>query len=120
MFDFEKLDVYNEVRDVNKKVQDFLKNDQSIPADLRDNFKVTSLNILLHLADGTSRMTRNDKRDLYTQARGNVFICVALLQTMIDLNYIKKEQYQEFYEGYERVSKMLLGMIRSADGRNGN
>jgi four helix bundle protein len=120
MFDFEKLDVYNEVRDVNKKVQEFVLNDQSIPTYLRDNFKDTSLNILLHLADGTSRMTRNEKRSLYSQARGNVFVCVALLQTMVDLNMIDQANYQRFYDGYERVSKMLLGMIRSADGRNNN
>lgn len=120
MFDFEKLDVYNEVRDVNKKVQEFVLNDQTIPSYLRENLKDTSLNILLHLADGTSRMTRNDKRNLYTQARCNVFICIALLQTMVDLDVIDQSNYQKFYTGYERVSKMLLGMIRSADGRSHN
>jgi hypothetical protein len=120
MFDFEKLDVYNEIRDVNRKVLAFLNENKEIPDFIRKNFKNTTMEIQLDLADGTSRMTRNEKRDKYTQSRANVFICVAILQTLIDMNGIDKVNYEDFYGGYERISKMLLGMIRSADSRNGN
>ena len=112
MFDFEKLDVYQEIRDLNRKVLSFLNGSGQLPAHLSESFKTASLNILLNLAEGTGRMTRAEKKAYYTDARGNVFNCVAMLQTLIDLNLIDYLLYEDFYQGYERVSKMLLGMIR--------
>lgn len=116
MFDFEKLDVYQEIRDANRKVLSYLNSNESLPGYIRENFKQQTMSILLSLAEGTGRMSRQEKKEYYTAARGNVFNCVALLQTLIDLNLIDYLLYEDFYQGYERISKMLLGMIRSADG----
>jgi four helix bundle protein len=115
MFDFEKLDVYQEIREVNRKVLPFLNAANHLPDFIRENFKTATLNILLNLSEGTGRMGKQEKKSCYTAARGNVFVCVALLQTLIDLNLIDYLLYEEYYQGYERISKMLLGMIRSSD-----
>jgi four helix bundle protein len=46
-------------------------------------------------------------------ARGSVFECVTLLHLVYDLGQISESQYTEFYNHYEKLSKMLLGMYRS-------
>ena len=78
-----------------------------------DQWKRASLSSVLNLAQGTGRMTSNDKIHYYTIARGSVFECAAILDLINDLGHLEKEEYENFYMGYEKVSKMLLGMYRS-------
>ncbi len=113
MFDFEKLDVYQEVKKTNSKVLGFIFTSQNLDPYIRDQWKRATISILLNIAEGTGRMTYNDKRSFFTIARSSVFECVAILDTILDLGYIREEKYKEFYEAYEKISKMLLGMIRS-------
>ncbi|CAN5556601.1 hypothetical protein BH23BAC1_BH23BAC1_46370 [soil metagenome] len=113
MFDFEKLDVYQEVKVTNSKVLGFIFTSQNLDPYLRDQWKRATINILLNIAEGTGRMTFNDKRNFFTIARSSVFECIAILDTVLGLGFIKEENYKEFYEAYEKISKMLLGMIRS-------
>lgn len=113
MFDFEKLDVYQEVKRINVNVLTLVFTSQNLDPYLRDQWKRATISILLNIAEGTGRMTFNDKRSFFTIARSSVFECIAILDTVVSLGYIKEEKYKEFYEAYEKISKMLLGMIRS-------
>ena len=113
MFDFEKLEVYNVIRKLNFDVYSILNKIESMDNHLKDQWKRASLSMMLNLAEGTGRMSVNDKKHFITIARGSVNESVALLQLAKDLNQIEEEQYQSFYEKYEQVSKMLLGMYRS-------
>ena len=58
-------------------------------------------------------MTNIDKKHYLTIARASVFESVAILETVKDLGLIDETSFKEFYDGYEQISKMLLGMIRS-------
>ncbi len=114
MFDFEKLEVYQEMRVVNLKVLKNLFTQKAVlDPYLLDQFKRASLSALLNLAEGTGRMSGPDKKKFYTTARASVFECVAILQILLDTEVIEKSLYDELYEGFEKVSRMLLGMIRS-------
>jgi four helix bundle protein len=113
MFDFEKLEVYQIVKDQNINVLRFLLTSKSIDPYFLDQWKRASMSILMNLAEGTGRMTHADKKHYYTIARGSVFECVSILDILKGLEYIPKEQYDEFYQKYEQISKMLLGMYRS-------
>jgi four helix bundle protein len=113
MFDFEKLDVYQMVKEQNVKVLVFLRNQGEIDSYLIDQWKRASMSSLLNLAEGTGRMTDQDKRHFLTIARGSIFECVAILDLLKNLGNISESTYQEFYDKYEQISKMLLGMFRS-------
>ncbi len=113
MFDFEKLDIYQVLRDLNNKVHSFLKEDRNIDQNIRDQWKTTTQSAVLNLVEGTARISNADKKHFLAVSRGSIFESVAILQQLFDLNLISPEKYEEFYRKYEQASKMLLGMYRS-------
>ena len=120
MFDFEKLDVYQVVKEQNNKVLTFINESHGIDDLLVKNWKEASLNVVLNLAQGTGRKNPNEKKQFLTLARGFVFECAAILQIVKDFNQVEESKYQELYDGYEKASKMLLGMFRSYNRRDGD
>ena len=115
MFDFEKLDIYQVLRDLNFKVFSFLNGEKKIDPYVKDQWKRASQSAVLNLAEGTGRMINEDKKHFLTLSRGSIFESVALMQQVFDLDQIEPGLYQELYEKYEQASKMLLGMYRSYD-----
>jgi four helix bundle protein len=113
MFDFEKLDVYQVIKINNSKILKFIFSHPTLDEYIKDQWKQACLSIILNLAEGTGRMTANDKKQFLTIARGSVFESVAILETVKELGMIEDELFNEYYESYEQISKMLLGMIRS-------
>ena len=116
MFDFEKLDVYQVVKSSNSKVLKFILEHATMDPYIKDQWKQATLSIILNLVEGTGRMNNTEKKHYLTIARGSVFESVALLETSKDLGLLDETQFKEFYDGYEQISKMLLGMIRSYSG----
>ena len=113
MFDFEKLDLYQELKKLNILVYQTIRSLKDVDTYLVDQWKRASLSSVLNLAEGTGRMTSADKKHFYTIARGSVFECVALIDLLHRLGHLDTEQFELFYGGYEQASKMLLGMYRS-------
>ena len=113
MFDFEKLDVYQVVKDQNLKVLTYLKTNKELDPYLMEQWKRASLSILLNLAEGTGRMTDSDKKHFLTIARSSVYESVAILDLLKSMKILEENTFQELYDGYEKSSKMLLGMYRS-------
>jgi four helix bundle protein len=113
MFDFEKLDVYQVIRGNNAKILKFIFSHTTLDLYLKDQWKRSNFSIMLNLAEGTGRMSNSDKKHFLAMARGSVFESVAILEAVNDLGYIDEALFREYYESYEQISKMLLGMIRS-------
>ncbi len=113
MFDFEKLDVYQIIKANNAKILKYIMNHKTLDPYLKDQWKKSSMNIILNLAEGTGRMSSPDKKHFLIIARGSVFESVAILEIVKELELIKDDLFKEYYDGYEQISKMLLGMIRS-------
>ena len=113
MFDFERLDVYQLVRAQNTKVLRYISGQKKIDEHLKDHWKKASMNVVLYLAEATGRMNNSEKRSFLINARSSVFEAVAILETIHDLGFIEDNLYTEIYNGYEKASKMLLGMYRS-------
>ena len=113
MFDFEKLDVYQVIKGNNSKILKFIFSHPTLDLYIKDQWKQANMSIILNLAEGTGRMTNSDKKHFLTIARGSVFESVALLETVKELGLIDDDLFKEYYESYEQISKMLLGMIRS-------
>lgn len=115
MFDFEKLEVYQKVQDVNVKVLTFLSRATGIDSYIIDQWKRASLSALINLAEGTGRMSKQDKKHFYTTARGSIFECVAIMNLLKEIDAVDKVFYKDVYDEYESCSKMLLAMYRSMD-----
>ncbi len=115
MFDFEKLDIYQVMRDLNFRVFTFLMEDKRIDPFIGEQWKKASQDSVLNLVEGTGRMTVSDKKHYLTNSRGCVFQCVALMQQVFDQGMLDAKFYEELYGKYEQASKMLLGMYRSYD-----
>ena len=113
MFDFERLDVYQIVKQQNLTVLHIVKSNQTIDPYMADQWKKANLSILLNLAEGTGRMLKQEKREFLTVARGSVYESVAILNLLKDLQLLSETEYTDLYQGYESSSKMLLGMYRS-------
>lgn len=79
------------------------------------NSKRASLSIVLNIAEGSGKFSKADRRNFYTTSRGSVYECVALLDILIDQGGISKEEYNNLYQRYETVSKMLLGLISNQE-----
>ena len=73
------------------------------------------MSAMLNLSQGTGRMSSQDKKQFYISARAYVFESVSILQVMKDLGVLSDENYDLFYDKFEQVSKMLLGMIRNVN-----
>ena len=115
MFDFEKLEVYQVVKSQNLKVLTLISQSTLIDLYIKDQWKRASLSILLNLAEGTGRMSVQDKKHYYTMARGSVFECAAILDVLHEMKLVEEDFYVELYAGYEQCSKMLLAMYRSME-----
>lgn len=113
MFDFEKLDIYRVVKDLNTKTYTYLGGINNIDTHIVNEWKKASLAVVQKLAEGVGRTSSEDKREYIIISRSNVFLCVAILQSLNDLKLIEDAVYEEFYNDYETASKMLLGMFRS-------
>ena len=113
MFDFEKLDVYQVIRVNNSKILKFIFDHKTLDEYLKDQWKRSNLSSMLNLAEATGRMSNSDKKHFLIIARSSVFESVAILEVVNDLGLIKEDVFKEFYDSYEQISKMLLGMIRS-------
>jgi four helix bundle protein len=115
MFDFEKLEVYQVVKSQNLKALTYLNKAIELDFYIRDQWKRASLSILTNLAEGTGRMSTQDKKHYYTMARGSVFECTAILDLLHEMKVVDDPFYEDLYNGYEQCSKMLLAMYRSMD-----
>ncbi|MFW5886733.1 MAG: four helix bundle protein [Bacteroidota bacterium] len=118
MFDFEKLDIYQLVKEINIKVLKFLEEVSLMDSYIKDEWKKKSMDIVLYLVESTGRIPHIEKREYLNKARGSVFECTALLETVRGMDNILDGKFQEFYDDYEKASKMLLGMHRSFDRNN--
>ncbi len=117
MFDFEKLEVYQIAKEQNIKVQRYLETMGGEQV-LKEQWRKASLASVLNLAEGTGKMNNVDKRHYYSLARSSVFECAALLEMLKELCLVNEYDFQDFYAGYERISKMLLAMYRSLSPEN--
>ena len=113
MFDFEKLDVYKKAKDLNKKVLKFLKNNKVIDSYVRDQLRRASISMVINIAEGSGKFSKADKRNFYTTSRGSVYECISLLEIILEEGQISQSEFQEFYNDFEEISKMLLSLINS-------
>jgi len=113
MFDFEKLDVYQAVKEQNIKVFTLLQTNHLVDEYIKEQWKKVSLESVLNLVEGTGRLNNNDKKQFLILSRSSIFEASAILEMLHGMMIIDDDTNHDMYEGYEKCSKMLLGMYRS-------
>ena len=115
MFDFEKLDVYQRAKQLNKEVLKFLRDNKAIDSFLRDQLKRASISVVLNIAEGSGKFSKAEKKHFYTIARGSVYECVSVFDILFEEQLAPGDIRQNFYEQFEIISKMLLRLIQSQE-----
>ncbi len=112
MFDFEKLIAYQKARDANKKIQKLLI-EKKVSAFLRDQLYRASVSMVINIAEGTGKLSKNDRKNFYVISRGSVFECASLLEMFYDENIIDDKTLATLKLDLEEVSRLLSGLINS-------
>ena len=113
MFDFERLNVYQLILELNTEVLKWLAVRPRFDPYMKDQWRRATISVALNLAEGTGRISKGDKKHFFVIARSSVFECVAIIQTLKSIEELDESQYSFFYQKYESISKMLLGIYRN-------
>ncbi|MCC7197092.1 four helix bundle protein [Candidatus Peregrinibacteria bacterium] len=112
MFDYEKLIAYQKAKIVNRKIQIFVSHNK-INSILRDQLYRASTSILLNIAEGTGKLTKQDRKNFYVIARGSVFECASILELLNDEDIISAQNLKSTKLELEEVSRLLSGLIKN-------
>lgn len=112
MFDYEKLIAYQKAKIVNRKIQAFLSH-RRINSILRDQLYRASTSILLNIAEGTGKLTKQDRKNFYVIARGSVFECSAILEILHEEDIIILQDLSTIKSELEEISRLLSGLIKN-------
>jgi four helix bundle protein len=118
MFDFENLEVYKKAKGFNATVCKTLLKVSTLDSVAKNQLRRASLSIVLNIAEGTSRFSKPDRRNFCVIARGSVFECVAIFDVLKDDGQLSIDEFRNFYNLSEEISKMLFAMIRNLEKEN--
>lgn len=112
MFDFEKLIAYQKARSINKSIQKLLI-ERKINIFLRDQLYRASISMVINIAEGTGKLSKNDRKNFYVISRWSVFECASLLEMLFDENIINNDELNLLKSELEEVSRLLSWLINS-------
>jgi four helix bundle protein len=72
-----------------------------------------SFSVVLNIAEGSGKFSRADRRSFFVISRASIFECVAVMDILSDEKIISKEEFIEFTEKAEELSKILYAMIKN-------
>ena len=110
MFDFEKFPVYLKSETQYAKMLKVINNSK-IDINLKDQLKRASLSIVLNIAEGAGKYSKNDKKNFYVISKGSVNECVAILRILKIESNITEDLFQSIYVDLEEIAKMLSALI---------
>ena len=115
MFNFEKLNVYI---DSVSLALDIYRLTKKFPRDeifgLVSQLRRAAVSISLNIAEGSSR-TRKDFSRFLDMARGSCYELIPLLKISLELRYIAKAEYANFYETVDDLTKRINALKNSVN-----
>jgi four helix bundle protein len=114
MWDFQKLEVYQKSKNFCKEISATLR-EKSFDRVTKDQLRRASFSIMLNIAEGTSRFSNKDRKNFMVVARGSVFECAAILEYLYETTDIEKEEFENYLNSLEQISKMLYSLIKHLD-----
>jgi len=114
MFNFEKLDVWQEAIRfadlVYELIGDFPDEERF---GLTNQMRRSAVSISSNIAEGGSRLSRPDSARFVEIATGSLFEVVSQTTTALRRKMIGQNHYHQIYAAAEKQSKMLSGLHRS-------
>ena len=114
MFNFEKLDVWQEAIQFADLVYEFTGD---FPGEerfgLTNQMRRAAVSISSNLAEGSSRVSRTDFSRFVEIATGSLFEVVSQTTIALRRRMIARNDYRRIYAAAEKQSKMLSGLRRS-------
>lgn len=110
---FEELNIWIESRSFNKKLYKILNNglfDKDY--DLKRQIRRASISISSNIAEGFEGNTDKEFIQFLYYAKGSAGEVRSQLFLSLDLNYIKKDDFDKLYSQITEISKMIGGMIK--------
>lgn len=81
----------------------------------KDHIQKTSISIMNNIAEGFERETDQEfKRFLYI-SKGSCGEIRSMLYTALDLGYINKDRFNQFYKLSSEISRLIAGLIKSLE-----
>ncbi|OFY65637.1 MAG: four helix bundle protein [Bacteroidetes bacterium RBG_13_43_22] len=114
MWDFQKLEVYQKSKNFCKEITATLK-ENSFDRVTNDQLRRASFSIMLNIAEGSSRFSNKDRKNFMVVARGSAFESAAILEYLFETSEIKEEQYSNYINNLEEISRMLFSLIQHLD-----
>ena len=118
MFNFEKLDTWNEAIVFADIVYQLTRN---FPAEerfgLTNQMRRAAVSISSNLAEGCSRSSRVDYARFVEIATGSVFEVVSQATIGRNQGFLDQSGYQQVYDSAEKQSRMLSGLRKSLELR---
>lgn len=112
MFDFENFPVYKKSEEFYSKVLKIIVNPK-IDKNIKDQLKRAALSIVLNIAEGAGKYSKNDKKNFYVVSKGSVNECVAIIRILKLENKITIDLFQDAYSDLLEIAKMLSALISS-------
>ena len=114
MFNFEKLDVWQEAiqfADLVYELTDNFPDEERFG--LTNQMRRAAVSVSSNIAEGSSRVSRTDFARFVEIATGSLFEVVSQATIALRRKIIAQSDYNEIYATAEKQSKMLSGLRRS-------
>ena len=114
MFNFEKLDVWQEAiqfADLVYELTDNFPDEERFG--LTNQMRRAAVSVSSNIAEGSSRVSRTDFARFVEIATGSLFEVVSQTTIALRRKIIAQSDYNEIYATAEKQSKMLSGLRRS-------
>lgn len=112
MFEFQNLEVYKKAKEFHKSCKEIIKS-KKLEHFVNDQLGRASFSIVLNIAKGSAKFSKPDRKNYFTTARGSVFECVAVLDTLRDEHIISEDEFNNHLLKADEISRILYVMIKN-------
>lgn len=113
-FNFEKLQIWNEAREL---VMEVYKLTTNFPKEemfgLTSQLRRAAVSVLLNLAEGANRSSKKEKGRFYEMSHTSIDEVVAGLYVSLDLGYVSQKDFDKHYELLSRQAAKTVALKKS-------
>jgi four helix bundle protein len=114
MFDFEKLDVFNYSVEYYKELRKEVLKSKDLERYEKDQIGRSALSTVANIAEGNGVFSQKAKSNYFRISRGSLSESVGLLIVFKKIGVISEQTFTPLYKKAERISKILLALIKNA------
>lgn len=105
-FEFQKLEVYTKAKFLCKQMSQLIKISK-FDNITKNQLRKISLNLVLHIAESTSRTDAAEQHQLFLQSKSNAYECAALMEHLHENEDIDRKIFHTFYFRLEEIANLL-------------